>query len=237
MLTPKRPLVEVAVDTVAAAVAAVAAGADRLELCQALEVGGLTPSLGLLEAVVGRVPIPVFMMIRPRPGGFHYAGDEVDVMVREIRRAAAAGAAGVVVGPLTAARAVDRDALTALVAAAGGLPVTFHRALDETTDPDQALEFLRQAGVVRVLTSGRAPSAWEGRAVLADWVRRSGLIVVAGGGVRADHVADLVRATGAAEIHLSGVRAGDEPAGPGYGRASEPAPERVAAVVRALAPA
>ena len=237
MLTPKRPLVEVAVDSVASAVAAEAAGADRLELCQCLELGGLTPSPGLLEAVRRRVRIPVFVMVRSVTGPFRYDGLETEVMASDVKRAGEAGAAGVVIGALTADGRIDREAVAALVAAAGTVPVTFHRAIDLVADVPGALEELVSLGVARVLTSGGPSTAFAGRSVLADMVRRSAgrLTILAGGGVRADHVAELVRTSGVSEVHLSGVVADEQTAVlSGYGRAFLPAVARVEAVLAAL---
>lgn len=236
MLTPKRTTVEVAIDSVASAVMAEAAGADRLELCQCLELGGFTPSPGLFEAVRSRVSIPIFVMVRSQGGGFRYDAADVDVMVRDVARVREAGAAGVVVGALTADRLIDVEATRAMVAAAGPLPVTFHRAIDQTVDPVGAIDQLVDLGVRRVLASGGPTTAFEGRAGLAAMVRRSAgrLVVLAGGGVRAEHVVELVRETGVTEVHLSGVMLDDTPE-PGYGRPSRPNEARVRGVITALA--
>src|SRR5262245_46600678 len=120
-----RPLVEVAVDSLASAVVAEAVGADRLELCQGLEVGGLTPSQGLIAAVRARIHLPLFVMIRPRAGGFGYDADDLDIMARDIGVASDAGADGIVVGVLNADGSVDLEAMRRLIRCAAGLPVTF----------------------------------------------------------------------------------------------------------------
>lgn len=236
MLTLKRTTVEVAVDSVASAAMAEAAGADRLELCQCLELGGFTPSPGLFEAVRATVSIPVFVMVRSQGGGFQYSPSDVDVMVRDVARVCGAGAAGVVVGALTGGRGVDLEATAAMVTAAGAVPVTFHRAIDQTADPLRSIEQLIDLGVQRVLASGGPTTAYAGRAGLAAMVRQAAgrLVVLAGGGVRAEHVVELVRETGVREVHLSGVVL-DEAPEPGYGRLSRPNKPRVRAVIEALA--
>lgn len=175
-------ILEIAVQDVSGAVAAVRAGAQRLELCTALAAtGGVTPGVGLLEAVVEAVPrTGVHVLVRPRPGGFVYAPDEVAVQVREVRAAVRAGASGVVVGALTADGRVDEGVLERLVAAADGVEVTFHRAFDVLAPSSPALsaalEVLARHGVTRVLTSGVRP---ERATASRGSVRRSRTWVVA----------------------------------------------------------
>ncbi|MFO1078494.1 MAG: copper homeostasis protein CutC [Planctomycetota bacterium] len=200
-----RVLVEVAIDGVAGARAAAAAGADRLELCAELLVGGLTPSLGAFAAVRAAVAIPVFAMVRPRRGDFLFDADEFDVMLRDVALLREAGADGIVTGVLTADGAIDRERLARLCERAAPLPVTCHRAFDLCADPLAALEELVALGCARVLTSGQAASAPAGAAAIARCVTaaRDRLVVVAGAGVRHDNVADLVHRTRCREIHLS----------------------------------
>lgn len=211
---------EIAVQDVAGALAAMAAGADRLELCVALgATGGLTPSLGLVEAVVAAVPATgVHVLVRPRPGGFVYGDDEVEVQVRDVRAAVGAGAAGVVVGTLSGRGAVDERALARLVAAADGREVTFHRAFDVLDDVDGTFDVLAGAGVRRVLTSGGAARAGDGLARLEATVRAAAgrVEVMAGGGVRPEDVAALV-GLGVDAVHLSASVAVDDDGGPGGG--------------------
>ncbi|ABS01602.1 CutC family protein [Kineococcus radiotolerans SRS30216 = ATCC BAA-149] len=202
--------VEICLDDVEGAVVAEECGAARVEVCAALPEGGTTPSAGLLTAVLQRVRrLEVSVLVRPRAGDFAYSPAEVDVQLADIAavRALPAPAGvrlGVVVGPLRPDGNVDTDVLARLVAAAGDLPVTFHKAFDTLPDLPRALETLVDAGVARVLTSGGAPTAAEGADVLADLVARADgrLEVVAGGGVRADHVAALVARTGVPAVHL-----------------------------------
>jgi len=197
-----RVLVEACVTSVEEARAAQAAGADRLELCRDLDVGGLTPHLRTLESVLARVDVPVNAMVRLHPGSFRARPGDVDAMASTVVRLLAAGANGVVLGLLASDGRVDVDATRALVAAAGEGPVTFHRAFDATPDLHQALEEIAGAGVARVLTGGGPGAALEGAATIAELVRRSGKVaILAGGRVRGDHVVHLVGATGVQEVH------------------------------------
>lgn len=202
------PLLEVCVESLPEAIAAVEAGADRLELCGAMSEAGITPGIGLVEAVVGSVAAPVFVMIRPRGGDFTYEEDDVGVMLREIAAVQRAGAHGVVSGALEATGGVDRETTRRLVEAAAPLPLTFHRAVDLTPNLEVSLQELRAAGVKRILTSGGATSALVGAGQIARLVRQAGpdLTIVAGGGVRAGHVAELVRQTAVREVHARPVR-------------------------------
>ncbi|GCE77973.1 copper homeostasis protein CutC [Cellulomonas biazotea] len=231
---PGAPVLEVAVQDVGGAVAAVRCGADRLELCSALAAtGGLTPSRGLLDGVVAALAthaaldaplggtgrsVGVHVLVRPRPGGFVYDADEVDVQVRDVRAAVAAGAAGVVVGALDAGGAVDVGTLRRLVDAADGRDVTFHRAVDVAADPRPVLDTLRACGVVRVLTSGGAARAADGTDRLAAMVAHADrrVQVMAGGGVRPADVSALV-ALGVDAVHLSASRHVAADGGPGGG--------------------
>lgn len=198
-------LVEVAVESVAGAYAAVMGGAGRIELCSSLALGGLTPSVGLCQAVCAAVQVPVFAMLRPRAGDFLYEPDEVDVIVRDLEALREAGAAGFVVGALDRNGHIDKRRMREFVELAGDLPVTCHRAFDVCRDADQALETLCELGVTRLLTSGQAPSAPDGRMRIKELVQRARgrLTVMAGAGVRPDNVVRLVELTGVREVHLS----------------------------------
>ena len=197
-------LVEACVDSVESALAAERGGAGRLELCDALFDGGTTPSAGMIAACRERVSIPVFVIIRPRGGGFVYSQSELDVMRRDIIAARGLGADGVVIGLMRSDGSVDAEQARSLVDAAGDLPVTFHRAFDFAPDLGAALEVLVTAGVSRVLTSGGAPTAREGVAALAALVRQAGdrLVVMAGGGVREENVRDIIATAGVREVHV-----------------------------------
>jgi copper homeostasis protein len=204
--------VEVAVETLKSALAAEAGGADRLELCLDLANGGLTPDDILVRNVLQQTRIPVFMMVRPRPGDFVYDADEVDDMVRTIEQLRAAGAHGFVTGALTSGQEIDMHAMRAFIDAAGGLPLTFHRAFDRLADREGAIDQLIQLGVQRVLTSGGAASALEGAEALRALVARAQnrLTILAGGGVREDNVAEVIRRSGVSEVHTKLKERADE---------------------------
>jgi copper homeostasis protein len=196
-------LVEAAVESLQSALAAERAGADRIELCVNLDEGGTSPSAELIAAVVGQARLPVFVLIRPRAGGFVYSDVELDAMTREIELAGSMGVAGIVTGALKPDRSVDVEHTRILVEAAAGLPVTFHRAFDSTVDPSDALEQVIDAGASRILTSGGAATALEGADAIATLVDQAGerLSIVAGGGIREHNVRDVVKRSAAREIH------------------------------------
>jgi len=196
-------LVEAAVETLEAALAAGRAGADRIELCVNLDDGGTTPSTGLTAAIIDATKLPVFVLIRPRAGDFVYSDEEIDLMIREVETACIIGVAGIVTGALRSDHTIDIVQTRALVEAAAGLPVTFHRAFDSTIGTSDALEQLIDLGMTRVLTSGGAPTALEGADVIAALVNqaRDRISIVAGGGIREHNVSDVIRRTGVREIH------------------------------------
>ncbi len=197
-------LVEACVDAIDSALAAEAGGAGRIELCGELLQGGVTPSAGLIGAVWERVNIPVFALIRPRTGDFHYSPDEIDVMCRDIIGARQQDVDGIVLGALTPDAELDVGALSKLIDEAGAMDVTFHRAFDYVKDQHAALEVLIELGVDRVLTSGGAATALEGAARLAELVAQaSGRIeILAGGSINASNVHEVVRASGVREVHV-----------------------------------
>jgi len=209
-------LVEACVDSVESALAAERGGAGRLELCDALFDGGTTPSAGMIAACRDRISIPLFVIIRPRGGGFVYSDAELDVMRRDIVAARGLGVDGVVIGAMRPDGSVHEEQTRSLVDTARGLPVTFHRAFDFAPDLGAALEGLVAAGASRVLTSGGAPTARDGADALAALVRQAGgrLVVMAGGGVREENVRDIIATTGVREVHvrLTRLTRGDGPA-------------------------
>jgi len=189
-----------------AVLAAGRTGACRIELCERLEIGGVTPSEALLRAALAATDLPVNVLVRPRGGDFVYDEAEVEAMLESIRLCRALGANGVVIGALTPSGAVDLPVMRRLVAAAkGGLSVTFHRAFDETADPAAALEDIIALGCDRLLTSGHAPDAFAGRALIGALVRQAAgrIVVMAGCGVRPGNIGQIARETGAPEFHSS----------------------------------
>lgn len=202
-VTMSVPLIEVCVDGVEGLAAAIAGGADRIELCAALSVGGLTPSCGLME-IAARSPVPVFAMIRPRDGNFAYTTAEVDLMLADIGAARSAGLAGVVFGASNSTRTLDLPVLRELVGAAHGLGQTLHRAFDLAPDLDQALEDAIALGIPRILTSGGAATAIKGVAVLQRLFDRAvgRVVILPGSGINARTVGAL-RHLPLTEIHAS----------------------------------
>lgn len=213
--------VEICCDGADAALAAFEAGADRVELCREKGIGGVTPLRDdIRRTVEASGDRRVHVLVRPRGGDFVYSESELQQMLSDIAFCAEAGADAVVVGALTRAGKIDIAAGERLVRAAqeAGLDVTWHRAIDVAADPLDALEDVLSLGVDRVLTSGGAPSAWEGRETIAAMVVRceqrflEGLeadepaqkvIILPGAGVTADNVRGLLEATGATEVHGS----------------------------------
>ena len=200
--------IEICAANLASALTADRAGAHRIELCTGLEAGGLTPSIGLIRAAVKALTIPVHVLIRPREGDFCYLPEEVSLMCDDIRMACSVGAAGVVIGVLDERGALDETAMTALRDAAEGMEVTCHRAFDSTPDPAVALEQLIQWGFDRVLSSGQATSAYEGRFLLKKLVEQAAgrITVMPGAGISPKNIAEIRDTTGAQDFHMTGRR-------------------------------
>ena len=201
-------LVEACVDSVQSAIAAETGGAQRLELCASLNDGGTTPSAGTIAAIKAHVAIPVFVIVRPRGGDFFYDAHELDVTRRDIAVALDLGADGLVIGALGPDARIDHQVVRSLLRDVGAVPITFHRAFDVAADLDDALDALVSLGIRRVLTSGGAMTALEGVHRLASLVTRAAgrIEVMAGGGIRAEHVETIVRQSGVREIHVRGTR-------------------------------
>ncbi|HVT33102.1 MAG TPA: copper homeostasis protein CutC [Rhodanobacteraceae bacterium] len=205
----KKPLLEIAANSVASALAAQEGGADRVELCASLGEGGLTPSYATIALARERLAIPVHVLIRPRAGDFLYDEIELETMCRDIETCLRLGCDGVVIGALDADGNVAIETCKTLLAAAGTLDVTFHRAFDLARDARAALEDLVALGCDRVLTSGQRASATEGASLIHALIERASgrIIVMPGAGIDASNVAALRRATGATEFHASAKRA------------------------------
>lgn len=196
---------EIAAQSLFSCLAAFEGGADRIELCTALPTGGLTPGLGLLESARALVDIPINVLIRPRLGNFVYADHEIQLMVQSIRRVRELGGEGVVIGCLTSEGHINLEQLRQLRDAAYELDVTFHRAFDLVRDPMNALIQLKELEFNRILTSGQAPTAVEGRQLIRDLAITAGddLTVMAGAGVNSLNIGELAEFTGCKEIHAS----------------------------------
>ncbi|MDX5986089.1 copper homeostasis protein CutC [Sphingomonas echinoides] len=210
-MTPKRGMLEVCVETVAGLEAALRGGADRIELCAALSVGGLTPPGSLIRATASG-PLPVHLLARPRAGGFRYNTAEQALIADDIRAAADAGLAGVVIGASAADRQLDTAVLARWVDHArtlgqqrgAALSLTLHRAFDLVPDPLAALEQAVALGFDRILTSGGEPRAIDGVTTLAALHRQAAgrIIILAGSGISVE-TAPALLATGITELHAS----------------------------------
>lgn len=199
---------EICANSVQSAVAAQAGGAHRIELCQNLEQGGVTPSFGLLSRVQELLTIPVFVLIRPRPGNFIYTADEQAIMVADIIQCRQAGCPGVVLGALDHNGRVDVPVCQALIKAAGSMQVTFHRAFDVCANQAQALEEVVALGCQRILTSGGQATAPAGQQQLAALVQQAAgrIRIMPGSGVTPHTIENLIQSTGASEFHASATR-------------------------------
>lgn len=184
--------------------AAIEGGAHRVELCEALELDGLTPSEAMMESAIG-MGIPVQVLIRVREGDFVYNKEEVCKMQHDIRIARELGAAGVVIGALMPDGSIDEDAIRRMMDEAEGLSVTFHRAFDVCRNPEEALEKIISLGCHRLLTSGQAPTAEQGIPMLKKLVGQADgrIIIMPGAGVNPQNVSRILEETGAIEIHGS----------------------------------
>lgn len=200
-----RRLLEIASNSVASALAAQAGGADRIELFDHLAEGGTTPSHGSIAVARERLHIPLFVLIRARPGDFHYGPLEAEIMLRDIAQCRQLGCDGVVIGALDADGNVDTALCRELIAAAGPMRVTFHRAFDAARDLPQALEQVIELGCQRVLSSGGHATAEAGAEVLAGLVAQAGprLGVMAGAGLTPGNIAAVAARTGCLELHAS----------------------------------
>jgi copper homeostasis protein len=199
----RKCILEISVEKLEAALAAERGGADRIEFCGDLSVGGVTPDADFLRAVRAQVRISIFSMVRPRARDFVYSGAEFAEMKRSIIGAKESGMDGVVLGVLTKDRRVDVARTRELVELARPLPVTYHRAFDESADLHQALQDVIQSGAIRILTSGGAKSALEGAAVLAELIEAAGerIVIVPGAGISGVNIMEVARRTRAREFH------------------------------------
>jgi copper homeostasis protein len=200
-----RCTLEIVANSLASALAAQAGGADRVELCENLGEGGTTPSYGTLAMARDRVRIPLHVLVRPRAGDFLYGDEERETMLRDIELCVRLGCDGVVIGALDADGRIDSAVCNELIAAAGSLGVTFHRAFDATPNAGEALEAVIALGCERVLTSGGRTDARQGAPAIAELVRQAAgrLAVMAGAGITVENIAAIVLETGARELHAS----------------------------------
>ncbi|MEN0048931.1 MAG: copper homeostasis protein CutC [Bacteroidota bacterium] len=198
-------LLEIACDAVQSAINAQQGGADRIELCENLAQGGVTPSSAKIKLAKAKLSIPVFVLIRPRKGDFLYSDLELETMLESIRIVKELGADGVVSGALRANGELHFAQMQRLVEAANPLPFTCHRAFDMCSNPNLALEQLIDLSVARILTSGQRSSAIEGKSNIENFVRLADgrIKILAGAGIRPHNIEELLSIDGLAEFHSS----------------------------------
>jgi copper homeostasis protein len=196
---------EIAVFSVEAALAAIKAGADRIEFCENPQEGGTTPSFGSLSTLISLTSKPVFPIIRPRGGDFLYTENEFNAMRSDILMVRKLDYPGVVLGLLNADGSIDTVRTKRLVDLASPMEVTFHRAFDRCNDPFKALEDIIATGCKRILTSGQVPNAADATPLLKKLVEQAGdsIIIMPGSGVRSNNIKEIMQATGAKEMHSS----------------------------------
>ena len=205
MNLPNRVLLEICVTSLDYAIAAQRAGANRIELCSDLDCGGVTPSTRLMETAREQLRIPIHVLIRPRRGDFVYSAREFSTMRKAIQNARDRKMDGIVLGILGRNSQIDVIRTRQLVELAHPLPVTFHRAFDETHSWRDSLEAVIQTGAKRLLTSGGRPKATEGLSILTRLAKEAGdrLSVMPAGGITPLNVLRVIRATSAREVHAS----------------------------------
>jgi len=202
----KKYMLEVCVDSVESAVAAVRGGADRLELCANLIIGGTTPDVFLYEKVREVTGAKLHVLIRPRSGDFLYTDYEFEIIARNVERFRQLGAEGVVVGCLLPDGSLDMERMARLREAAGAMNLTLHRAFDMCREPYEVLEQIKKLGIQTILTSGQAASCVEGRKLIAGlaWASAGQVDIMAGGGVEAGVIRQMAAETGITSYHMSG---------------------------------
>lgn len=202
-MTNRKLLLEISVESLASAVAAERGGAHRVELCEYLAVGGVTPSEDLMREARAAVKVPIFAMIRPRDENFVYSPSELEQMRLDIALAKSCGMDGLVFGILHGDTSINVEQTRELVELAQPLPVTFHRAFDETPNLRTALEAVISTGATRILTSGGKPTAFAGACMLADLVSAAvgRITILPAGGINAANLCEVIRLTRACEFH------------------------------------
>lgn len=209
----KKYILECCVDSVESAINAANGGASRLELCSNLIIGGTTPDVALVKEIRKYTDIRVHALIRPRFGDFCYTEHEMEIMKTQIRALKEAGVEGVVIGVLDVDGNLNFAAMKELMEEAEGLSVTLHRAFDMCRDPYQAMEEAIALGVNTILTSGQKQSAWEGKELLAELIKRADerIDIMAGAGIGASVIEKLIPETKGTSYHMSGKITLDSP--------------------------
>lgn len=199
-------ILECCVDSVESALEAQKGGANRIELCSALVIGGLTPSVALFQRVKELLDIKIHVLLRPRFGDFCYTDYEHEIIKEEVRKFRELGADGVVIGTLKPDGTLNMEQMTELVKEAGEMSITLHRAFDMCKDPIETLENVKELGIHTILTSGQKNSCINGTQLLSELVRKADnkVDILIGGGVDAAVIEELHNNTGATSYHMSG---------------------------------
>ena len=197
---------ECCVDSVESALEAQKGGADRIELCSALVIGGLSPSVALFEKVKEVLDIKIHVLLRPRFGDFCYTDYEHEIIKEEVRKFRELGADGIVIGTLKPDGSLNKEQMKELISEAGNMSITLHRAFDMCVDPIQTLNDAKELGIHTILTSGQKNSCINGTDLLAELVKEAGeeIDILIGGGVDASVIEELLDKTGATSYHMSG---------------------------------
>ncbi len=206
-------LLEICCGSIDDALQAQAGGADRVELCSALFLGGLTPSLGTLQHARRELKVPIIAMLRPRGGGFCYTDAEFATMELDVDAMIAHGADGVVFGILERDGSIDRARTRRIRDIIGAKQAVFHRAFDVTPDPFEALDQLVDLGITRILTSGQEDTVPEGAELIRKLIDHAGdrIEILPGGGIKPYALADVVAKTGCRQVHLTAFNTATDP--------------------------
>lgn len=194
--------IEICANSYQSAINAEKAGANRIELCSELAIGGITPSYGLLKKVMNDLIIPVHVLIRPRSGDFTFSDAEFEIMKENIKLCKELGVAGIVSGVLLSNNTIDIERTKELIEHSKPMSFTFHRAFDWVLNPEDELKQLKRIGVERILTSGQKSSAEKGIHILATWNNSTKIIIMPGGGISSSNIKSF-QENGFKEIHLS----------------------------------
>lgn len=201
-----RFLLEACVDSVASALAAAAGGADRLELCSNLIIGGTTPDIALYKEIRKYTDIPIRALLRPRFGDFCYDEYEYNILLENVAMFKEAGANGVVIGCLNLDGSLNTEQMEGLVHAADGMGITLHRAFDMCSNGMETLHIAKSIGIDTILTSGQEASCVKGQEMIAKMVEAAGddMTILVGAGVSASVIPEMYEKTGATAYHMSG---------------------------------
>ncbi len=196
---------EVCANSFSSALAAQNGGAIRVELCENMAEGGTTPSFGQIKLCTERLKLETWPIIRPRGGDFLYNDDELDLMKEDIKVCKTLGCSGVVTGILTSDGKIDKERCRALIEVAHPMPVAFHRAFDMSSNLTEALEDLIELGIVRVLTSGGAESAFNGIRIIEKLIKQADnrIEIMPGAGINHQNILEIKEKTGAQTFHSS----------------------------------